>query len=121
MAYAAVSDIEARYPARDLIQLTNEVTPLILTFTGSPGTIQLPFGNLSPLVFVQSAPNPLPSPQTIYLLGTDYSVNSSTGVITRNGAGAIPAGATVYVSADNPNFLQTFLNDAGDEIDAYLE
>jgi phage gp36-like protein len=121
MSYAQVSDMEARYPARDLIQLTNEVTPLILTFSGSPGTIQLPFGNLTPMVFVQSAPNPLPSPQTTYVLTTDYSVNNSTGLITRNGGGSIPSGATVYVSADNGNYLQTFLNDAGDEIDAYLE
>ena len=122
MAYAQVADMEARYPARDLIQLTNEVTPLILTFSGTPGTIQLPFGNLSSIVFVQSQPQPiLGNPAATYVLDTDYSVNSSTGVIMRISTGAIPAGATVYVSADNPNYLQTFLNDAGDEIDAYLE
>lgn len=119
--YAQVTDIEARYPARDLIQLTNEITPLILIFSGTPGTIQLPFGNLSPLLFVQSAPTPLPSFGSTYVLGTDYSVNSVTGVITRIATGSIAAGATVYVSADNPNFLGTFLSDASDEIDAYLE
>ena len=119
--YAQVTEMEARYPARDLIQLTNEVTPLILTFSGNPGTIQLPFGNLSPLLFVQGAPTPLPTPAATYVLGTDYSVNNATGVITRIASGSIPAGATVYVSADNPNFLSTFLSDASDEIDAYLE
>jgi phage gp36-like protein len=121
MAYALVSDMEARYPARDLIQLTNEVTPLILTFSGTPGTIQLPFGNLSPLVFVQSAPAPLPSPQTTYVAGVDYTVNSTVGIITRLATGSIPAGAIVYVSANNANYLQVFLNDAAAEIDAYLE
>ena len=92
MAYAQISDMEARYPARDLIQLTNEVTPLILTFSGSPGTIQLPFGNLSAMLFVQSQPQPiLGNPAATYVLNTDYSVNSSTGVITRIALGAIRA------------------------------
>jgi phage gp36-like protein len=119
--YAQVTDMEARYPARDLIQLTNEVTPLILTFIGTPGTIQLPFGNLS-LLFVQSQPQPiLGNPAITYVLGTDYSVNDSTGFITRISTGTIPVGATVYISADNPTFLATFLSDASDEIDAYLE
>jgi len=117
MSYAQVSDIEARYPPRDLIQLTNEVVPLTLTFSGNPGTIQLPFGNLSPLVYVQSA---LSNPVT-YVLGVDYSVNSTTGVITRITTGSIAAGATVYVSADNTAYLQTFLSDASNEIDTYLE
>ena len=117
MSYAQVSDMELRYPARDLIQLTNETTPLTLTFSGNPGTIQLPFGNLSPMLFVQSA---LSNPVT-YVLGVDYSVNSMAGVITRLALGSIQAGATVYVSADNPNYLVTFLNDASNEIDTYLE
>ncbi|MBV8056084.1 MAG: DUF1320 domain-containing protein [Deltaproteobacteria bacterium] len=117
MSYAAISDIESRYPPRDLIQLTNEVVPLILTFSGNPGTIQLPFGNLSALLYVQSA---LSNPVT-YVLGTDYSVDSTAGIITRIGTGSVAAGATVYVSADNTGYLQTFLNDASNEIDTYLE
>ncbi|MBV8359372.1 MAG: DUF1320 family protein [Deltaproteobacteria bacterium] len=120
MSYAQPSDIEARYSARDLIQLTCEVTPLVLTFTGSPGTIQVSFAPLS-LVYVQSIAAPLPSPQTAFVENTDYTVNRTTGVITRISTGAIAAGATVYVSADNPTYLQTFLNDASNEIDAYLE
>jgi phage gp36-like protein len=120
MSYAQAADMEARYPARDLIQLTNEVTPLQLTFAGSPGTIQLPFAPLS-LVFVQNQLTQLPLAAATYVENTDYSVNRSTGVITRIALGSITAGATVYVSADNPTFLQTFLSDASNEIDAYLE
>jgi phage gp36-like protein len=120
MSYAQATDFEARYPARDLIQLTNEVTPLTLTFSGTPGTITLPFSPVS-LVFVQSQLTQLPLTAATYVENTDYSVNRATGVITRIATGSVAAGAPVYVSADNPTYLQTFLNDASSEIDAYLE
>src|SRR5215472_7190968 len=98
MIYATYLDMEARYPARDLIQLTNEVTPLALTFVGTPGTISISFTPLS-LVFVQSIPSPLPDPQSTYIEGIDYSVDRNAGVITRIAAGAIPAGSQVFASA----------------------
>src|SRR5215472_7356003 len=120
MSYAQAADFEARYPVRDIIQLTNEVTPLVLTFSGSPGTITLPFGNLS-LVFVQSQLTQLPLTADTYVEGVDYSVDRAHGIITRIALGSIAAGQTVYVSADNPNYLATFLSDASNEIDAYLE
>lgn len=35
---------------------------------------------------------------TVYALTTDYTVNTTNGTVTRNGAGAIPSGASVYVT-----------------------
>lgn len=35
---------------------------------------------------------------TTYTVTTDYTVNATNGTVTRNGAGAITSGATVYVS-----------------------
>lgn len=35
---------------------------------------------------------------TTYTVTTDYTVNTTNGTVTRNGAGAIPSGATVYVT-----------------------
>ena len=51
-------------------------------------------GNVSD-VTVRSAPN---MGGTVYVSGTDYTANLSNGTITRIGAGAIPTGATVYVT-----------------------
>jgi|SRR5215472_6640115 len=119
MSYAMPADMEARYPARDLIQLTNEVTPLVLTFNAGD-TITLPYSPLS-LVFVQSQLEaPFPLTTSTYQEGPDYTVNRTTGMITRVTTGSIAAGATVYVSTDNPTFIQTFLDDATDEIDSII-
>ncbi|BAQ65522.1 phage tail sheath subtilisin-like domain-containing protein [Geminocystis sp. NIES-3709] len=60
------------------------------TFTASD-TIQLPEG-LSGVVVKGSGGTPT------YVLNTDYTVNSVTGVITRKSTGSILAGATVKVS-----------------------
>lgn len=35
---------------------------------------------------------------TVYTITTDYTVSAANGTVTRNGGGAIPSGATVYVS-----------------------
>src|SRR5208283_3603421 len=39
---------------------------------------------------------------TTYTEGTDYTVNYTNGTIVRIGAGAIPSGATVYVTFQFP-------------------
>jgi hypothetical protein len=61
-------------------------------FSGSPGVIKLPQGNLS-AVIVKSADLTF-----TYSLGTDYSVDNVNGVIMRIAEGAVPQGATVAVS-----------------------
>ena len=72
---------------------TVEVGAAPYTFGGAaPGTITLPYGNLSN-VTVTSDPT-----GTTYTLGTDYSVDVANGTIARIASGAIPQGATVLVA-----------------------
>lgn len=74
-----------------VLSSTNPVTPnaAFVTVNGQPR------GNISD-VTVRSAPN---MSGTVYVGGgTDYTVTAGTGLITRNPAGAIPDGATVYVT-----------------------
>lgn len=74
-----------------VLSSTNPVTPnaAFVTVNGKPR------GNISD-VTVRSAPN---MGGSLYVGGgTDYTVTPGTGLITRNPAGAIPDGATVYVT-----------------------
>jgi len=69
--------------------------PIVLVGTSA---VNLKKANLFPTsagVKVQSAPG---STGTTYTETTDYTVNYTNGQITRVGAGAIPNGATVYVT-----------------------
>jgi Gp37 protein len=71
---------------------TAQVGVAMFTFAGTPAVITLPQGNLS-AVIVKS-----PDLATTYVLGTDYSVDTVNGVITRIATGHIAANATVAVS-----------------------
>ncbi|GEM_PF-506774 len=83
------------------------VTPVqvgvaLMTFSGTPGVITLPYQNLQGVV-VKSA-----DLLTTYVAGVDYTVDNVNGVVTRLATGSIPAGATVAVSyayADVENAL----------------
>jgi Gp37 protein len=63
-----------------------------MTFSGTPGVITLPQGNLSAVIVKN------PNLVTTYVAGFDYSVDNVNGIISRIGEGAIPANATVAVS-----------------------
>lgn len=65
--------------------------PVVLVATTASN---LKFANVSN-VRVQSAAN---QGGSTYVVTTDYTVNATNGTVTRNGAGGITSGATVYVS-----------------------
>jgi hypothetical protein len=69
-----------------------QVGVALLTFNGSPGLISLGQGNISAVV-VKSQ-----NLATTYVLGTDYSLDTVNGIITRLTEGGIAANATVAVS-----------------------
>jgi hypothetical protein len=73
------------------------VTPIrvqwaLMTFSGSPGTITLPEGNIYQVV-IQSA-----DLTTTYVDRSDYSVDNAAGVISRLSGGSIPSNVAVAVS-----------------------
>lgn len=71
---------------------TMQVGVALLTFSGNPGTISLPQGNLSAVMVKNQALT------TTYTEGADYSVDYVNGVITRIASGAIASNATVAAS-----------------------
>ena len=64
----------------------------LYTFGGSPGVIALGQGNISAVIVKKQDLG-----QT-YIVGTDYTVDSVNGIVTRVASGAIAPGATVAVS-----------------------
>jgi Gp37 protein len=69
-----------------------QVAGSLLAFTGSPGVITLPQGNISGVI-VQSA-----NLITTFVVDTDYTVDTVNGIIARAITGSISANATVAVS-----------------------
>jgi hypothetical protein len=69
-----------------------QVAVVLMTFSGTPGTITLSQRNLSAVIVKN------PNLVTTYIAGFDYSVDNVNGIISRIGGGAIPANATVAVS-----------------------
>jgi hypothetical protein len=69
-----------------------QVGVALMTFVGTPGTITLPHRNLSAVVLKST------NLVTSYVLGTDYSLDTVNGIITRIVGGGIAANATVAVS-----------------------
>jgi phage tail sheath protein FI len=67
-------------------------------YTFAADKIQLPDRYINAVVVQNQAGT------TTYVLNTDYSVNTDTGIVTRIAAGAIAAGATVRVSYSKANF-----------------
>lgn len=51
-----------------------------------------------PLVSNVRVASALKGTGTVYVLTTDYTVNTTNGTVTRNGGGAIGSGSTVYIS-----------------------
>jgi hypothetical protein len=64
----------------------------LLTFSGNPNVITLGQGNISSVIVMSS------NLTIIYVNGTDYTVDTVNGIITRLTTGGIANNATVAVS-----------------------
>jgi Gp37 protein len=71
---------------------TISVAASLYTFSDSPGTVALAHGNILQVIVMSQ------SLATTYVAGSDYSVDTVNGIITRLAGGTIPAGATVAIS-----------------------
>ena len=90
------------------------VTPVKYTLTGDAVTLADRYMH-TPVV---TSADPLPG--AAYVLNTDYTVDVATGIITRAGAGSIPANGTVYVTYDDSGGSEVVrgnLDFAGDTLD----